>query len=423
MEGFVLIALLVAGGVAIAASATAKRRGVVNAAWGSAASNRHLLFKPAELLSGPEIVGTLHGCRVRIDTVSRGGDNTKKYTRFRVEYPWPLGLDLKLTERGTLSGIAAFFGGQDIETGDAHFDERVVVKGADAKGVVRFLTPARRQRILDLLRAFPKAVVKDSEITWERQKVLDTTFALLEPLDRMVALSRHFTGEREAEEFVHHARDVTARSAKHATTGRSKQPPAAPAAAVVIGEGGVQIVDLPRPEIEPASEPLSVPEQHSADEPRETLVPLPDREAAAAPGSAPGVPDEPVEALTPRALADALFSPSVMSYQLAEVFEARFRGRRVRWSGTLTSVTPYPFDRVFGNTPGLKATVKVVESTGPTGRQSVQAVVRLPRELQTSLRALVGKPIVVEGELEACDTFMRSIFVTGGRVTRPALGD
>ena len=392
MEGFIFFALLIAGVVAFAASAASKRRGVVNAAWGAAASSRHLLFKPAELLSGPEIVGTLDGCRVRIDTVTRGGDNAKKFTRFKVEYPRPLSLDLKLTERGTLSSITTFFGGQDIETGDPHFDEQVVVKGADAKGVVRFLTPARRQRILDLLRAFPKAVVKDSEITWERRKVLDTTFAILEPLDRMVALSRHFTGEREVE-IVPRERDaVTA-------------PPAAPTAAVVIGGAGVQIVDLPRPEIERTPEPSSTPA------------------AAAELEQTPDIPPEPDDALTPQALADALFGPSVMSYQLAEVFDARFRGHRVRWSGTLTSVTPYPFDRVFGSTPGLKATVKVVESTGPTGRQSVQAVVQLPRELRTNLRRLVGKPIVIEGDLEACDAFMHSVFVTGGRVTWPEMGD
>jgi hypothetical protein len=394
MEGFVFFALLIAGVVAFAASAASKRRGVVNAAWGAAASSRHLLFKPAELLSGPEIVGTLHGCRVRIDTVSRGGDNAKKYTRFKVEYPWSLGLDLKLTERGTLSSIATFFGGQDIETGDTHFDERVVVKGADAKGVVRFLTPARRQRILDLLRAFPKAVAKDSEITWERQKVLDTTFALLEPLDRMVALSRHFTGDREADEIASHALgDVTVRAAARPEAGRAMQPPTAPAAAVVIGKAGFQIVDLPRPEIEPASEPQVPSEQV---QPAET-----------GPNS---------EALTPQALADALFGPSVMSYQLAEVFDARFRGHHVTWSGTLTSVTPYPFDRVFGNTPGLKATVKVVESTGPTGRQSVQAVVQLPTDALSALRSSLGKPVAFEGDLTHCDGFMNCIYIASGRI-------
>jgi hypothetical protein len=111
-----------------------------------------------------------------------------------------------------------------------------------------------------------------------------------------------------------------------------------------------------------------------------------------------------------------------MSYQLAEVFDARFRGHRVRWSGTLTSLTPYPFDRVFGNAPGLKATVKIPESTErPTGRQALQAVVRLPREQQASIRTLIGKPIVFEGELEACDAFGQSVFVTRARIAEPEL--
>jgi hypothetical protein len=116
----------------------------------------------------------------------------------------------------------------------------------------------------------------------------------------------------------------------------------------------------------------------------------------------------PIELLSAQTVAETLFGSSVMSYQVKEVFEQRFGGKTVQWSGVLTSVTHYPFDRVFGNAPGTRAVIEV------QGR--IKAFVQLESEALNKLRSKTGKPVVFEGKLLACDGFMNSIFVGEGRI-------
>jgi hypothetical protein len=114
------------------------------------------------------------------------------------------------------------------------------------------------------------------------------------------------------------------------------------------------------------------------------------------------------EALSPQTVAETLFGRAVMSYQVNDLFEQRFRGKTVQWSGVLTSVTQYPFDRVFGNSPGTKAVVEV--------QGTIKASVQLGSEALSDLRSKTGKPVAFEGKLLACEGFMNSIFVGEGRI-------
>ncbi|MGD8727509.1 MAG: hypothetical protein PVH40_07680, partial [Gemmatimonadales bacterium] len=120
--------------------------------------------------------------------------------------------------------------------------------------------------------------------------------------------------------------------------------------------------------------------------------------------------------ITPQAVADSLFGGSIMSYQIEGVFDEQFRGQRVQWSGTLLSASRYPFDRVFGQSPGTKAVVQVHQAASGGRRRSMRATVQLPLDTLIELRPKIGKPVAFEGELLECDGFMSTVYVGNGRV-------
>ena len=417
MEMFGVILLLVVAGFAIGAAVTSQKRSVVNAAWQSAASHRRLLFKPAELFSGPEIAGTLDGCQVRVDTGTRGGDSSKKYTRFRVEYPEPLGLGLKLTEQGVMSGVRRLLGAQDIEVGDSHFDQTVVVKGQGADQVIQFLSETRRHMVLAFFIEFPGARIGDTEVTWETDGVVEVTSGILNPIERMVELARCF-GDNTS--LIEEPAERELDDHRHEIVLEEPHEPPAPPPLEISPQKGSELPDIGT---------LVAPPEHAYEAEAESIaetvsdahdVPTPPPVSAAdTPLVAQSRPDHgPTTAdhLSAQSVAEALFGGSIMSYQVKEMFAERFRGQRVQWSGILTSVASYPFDRIFGRTPGTKATITVHEPAGRAGRLSVKAVVQLPNEALGDLRSKTGKPVAFEGELLDCDGFMSSIFVGNGRV-------
>lgn len=421
MEMFGVILILVVVGFAVAIAASSQKRSIVNAAWQTAASHRRLLFKPAELLSGPEITGTLDGCQVQVDTATRGGDSSKKYTRFRVEYPRSLGLGLKLTEQGMLSGVKKLFGEQDIEVGDSWFDQAVVVKGSNAEQVVQFFSPARRREVIAFFAEFPGAKIGDHEIKWEKAGVVDQPSGILNPLERMADLAQWFIREQEP---VEEAPDRIDDDRHDIVLEEPHEVPAPPPLEITMHGGSeFAVLDV----VEPPTEA----DHPQENEPAADLEPVPLDGAEATTADAfddPGVgtplaldpqPDPepaPIELLSAQTVAEILFSGSIMSYQVKEVFVEKFQGQRVQWSGILTSVAQYPFDRVFGRVPGTKAVVMVNAAAGQTGRQNVKASVRLPVEALAELRPRVGKSVAFEGKLLECDGFMNSIFVADGRI-------
>ncbi len=443
MEMFGVILSLVVVGFVIAVTATSQKRSIVNAAWQAAASQRRLLFQPAQFFSGPEITGTLDGCQIRVDTATRGGDNSKKYTRFRVEYPYPLGLGLKLTEQGMMSGVKKLLGGQDIEVGDSWFDQAVVVKGSNAEQVVQFFSPARRQKVIAFFAEFPGAKIRDHEIRWEKAGVVEQSSGVLNPIGRMVELAQCFTREQE---FVEEATDQVDDDQHEIVLEEPNEPPTPPPLEIMM-QGGSEfaVIDIGEPPNEadyplvnepPADlEPVPLDHSEAADvepttvdafddpgvvEPVNLAQDVPKAPAIHADEAVPTVePDAettPESQLSAQTVAETLFGGSTMSHQVKEVFEETFRGHQVQWSGILKSVAHYPFDRVFGRTPGAKAVVEVHDAAGRTGRLSVKANIQLSTEAVAELRSKIGKPVAFEGELLACDGFMNSIFVGNGRV-------
>ncbi|MCZ6794171.1 MAG: tetratricopeptide repeat protein [Planctomycetota bacterium] len=112
----------------------------------------------------------------------------------------------------------------------------------------------------------------------------------------------------------------------------------------------------------------------------------------------------------------ALFDPKLSSLDASRIFDERYAGRTVRWSGKLTKAERFPFDYVFGGEPGTKAIVEV-HDTGSTlyGDGKISAVVQLPEGAAEELKELEGQTVRFEGELLRVDGFMRNVYVAGAR--------
>jgi len=94
-------------------------------------------------------------------TVSTGKSSTI-YTRLRAPYVNRDGFRFDVSRKHLFTGIAKFFGMQDVEIGDPWFDEEFVVQGTDVGRLQRLFG---NQRIRELLQAQPNVhlSVKDDE--------------------------------------------------------------------------------------------------------------------------------------------------------------------------------------------------------------------------------------------------------------------
>ena len=122
------------------------------AAWRQAAEELGINFNTPACAVSFLMEGNVAGYQVKVHTYTqRSGENSQTYTAFRVSFPGSLDLGLKLSgELKFFSGVAKFFGSQDITTGDLSFDETFVIKGLDAEAVNDFLNDDRRQQLAEL---------------------------------------------------------------------------------------------------------------------------------------------------------------------------------------------------------------------------------------------------------------------------------
>ena len=135
-------------------------------------------------------------------------------------------------------------------------------------------------------------------------------------------------------------------------------------------------------------------------------------QAAASPSTSRLDEDVPLDA---ESVFQALFGKSTSSLDVTRVFEERYEGKSVEWSGKLRQVDRFTYDYVFGNEPGTKAIVEVLElDTDVYGEREVLAVVELPAEAADQLAGQAGHAIAFTGRLLKVDGLMRSIYVASG---------
>lgn len=105
-------------------------------AWEQAAKSLGLELANSGLLGTLSITGTLKGRSVSVRQIVKGGSSRRRRSRKRYFTEIEIGLkegdwrSVKLKAKGLGGKVATFFGGQDIETGDATFDKDFRVQGS-----------------------------------------------------------------------------------------------------------------------------------------------------------------------------------------------------------------------------------------------------------------------------------------------------
>ncbi len=417
MEAFIVILMVVVVGVIVAAVRSGSSGS--DSAWTAAALRLGLEFDHADMLSSPTITGTRRGLSVGVDTISKSGDDNRVYTRYRVSFKQPLGLGLRLIRQGPMAYISRKLGTRDIETGDRGFDETVVVKGRDPDGVLDFLTPTRRLRIARFLTLYPGSSIDDNKIENEERNLARSPDHIVQMIQRMTTLA-----ELLVQEKAEAAGYLAAFTAHEETTTDEHlivhpSPPA---------HEGLTLEELPLDESEPVDEAYSTEEHFDAppsvetadfnaqgsDEPQQTEV----SEQVPQQRGVEALMSSDVEGLDSGVVLHSLFEQGHTTAQTTELFESRYKGRSVAWSGTLINVRTFRFDLVFGDVPGTRAEIELANAVeAPGAGRTAKAVVQFPVDAEDELRALVDKRITFSGVLFSCDAFMKTLFLANGRVS------
>lgn len=421
MEGSVVfLAILVF--VPLIVYAVIQQNRKTNEVWNAAARELSLTFTPGGLTSRRNIVGDIRGCTVLVETYSEGsGKNSTTYTRYSVTYPASLGQGLRLTRQGFLAKVAGWLGSQDIEIGSADFDDDIVVKGHDPRAIIKFMTPARRLRTHRLMQTFTRCKITDDAVTISYRGVERSTEKIVSTVRRVLAVAEEFSGTSDGD--GHLDRAIEAQRAGDLDEALElvravESPDEAAAADVRMLEGNILYThgqfDQAAAVFEKALDAVTDDSEASA---------WADR-AASHRHDAPTLPPvEPEVAQSPSAdgtgletVCETLFGTDRMSYEIKQIFEERFEGRSIRWSGKLDRVSTYAFDGLFGRDPGTKAVFEIYEAGGsPYGGRTIQAVVQFPAGAIDALRPRTGQQTSFEGTLLSCDAYMRNLFVAGGR--------
>ena len=118
-----------------------------------------------------------------------------------------------------------------------------------------------------------------------------------------------------------------------------------------------------------------------------------------------------------KAVCEELFTSSMMTVETNRMFEDKYQGTTITWSGILQRADRCSHDMVFGSEPCTKAVFETHElAEGVYAARKVQAVVQLPLDVLDELRSRVGEEVPFEGTLTSCDTFMRNLFLKNGHL-------
>ncbi len=404
-------------GVAFAVAQSNKRK--VADAWKEAASQLRIHHSAGDFLTKPELYGKVRDCRVKITLRNKSqGKHSTKYTCYEVAYPQTLPFGLSLKGQTAFSGLKKFLGGQDIEIGDPTFDNFVVVKGHDSVQTKEFLNPARRLYGRRILSMHTGAEITDSQLKWDSKGVEDNPSTFVSNVKRMVDFAVNMTSD---------IADLQEEPVESPVTDSNPKRLSDDLEAVFTvsdrGEPQTYVVDS----IQEPPDPVTIEVEERGFEPDAAAFDRMERdieemlETDTVTPAAIEVPQDEVE-LAPTNSLDVhdvchnLFGSGDISFEINETFKQNYEGLEVQWTGKLTRVDSYPFDLVFGNDPGTKAEFEVAALEGESfGSQAVKAVVQLPTDAHEALSSRTGEMMVFAGKLVRCDSFMRVLFVGGGR--------
>ncbi|MFT5470455.1 MAG: hypothetical protein ACI8UO_005583 [Verrucomicrobiales bacterium] len=382
-----------------------------NDAWSDAAKRLGFHYEAGGWKSLRKLSGRVDGVFVMAHVYSRGsGKSRRSYTGYRAQLSRKPPAGMRLEAQGIFSGVAEFFGSQDLEIGSKEFDGAVIIKGSNASRIAEFLTPIRKIRILSLMRQFSICEISADGVFVANRGVESDPANLVAILNRISDISLLLTDKKIENETP-------------ATPPPLPGPPPAPPELEPESEAYEfeEYAGEPEPVVAETPEEIIIEPELAASEP-EPSRPPPPIEPAAAVEPEPELPPEPAPKRSQSEIAkvcNAVFLEPSTRYEATRTFDTEFRGQTVRWIGELQTIEHFSYDLVFKNGPGLIGRFKLHEIEGhPYSLSEIKAAVQLPLEdgLEDKLKSALGEPMIFTGQLEKCDPFAGVLFVANGTV-------
>ncbi|MEN8234597.1 MAG: hypothetical protein ABFR89_06695 [Actinomycetota bacterium] len=412
---FAIFGLLIAG---IAIATTRQQMAKMNEAWNSAADVLHFSLEAGTMRGGPKISGKIGDHPAIVESYTKkSGNSSTRYTRYSVEFP-PFGIGLGLTRQAGFGGFLKILGAQDVEVGDAVFDDAFIVKANNPSRAREILTPGSRLALNRLLAVHPEITVLDNEIVLDKRGSVRDTDVIISTLRRLESAattlaeahsSEQLTAMTEARlegEIPDYEPDDGSTIDERLTAGEALMVSGLAEAAMKIFDSlaieipaDVEVKGWSTRASEPPTPPPPTPPPVPTSKPEE---------AEDVAGTVPGdVNTDPV------AVATDLFGENRLSFETAALFDEEYAGTLVRWSGKVRKASNVDSDRVLGDGPFTKTVVEVASLEHDLfGNTVVSAIVAFPPERIFS----PGSEITFTGELTAIDALVRNLYVTNGSI-------
>jgi hypothetical protein len=180
--------IVVVGGIIFLVNRSAK---TVNRTWGDLAARTGLTLKPAALFSSPELSGEYRQRALRVYTYSVGtAKNRTTYSAVSLAVKNPSNSTLEITPSGTVgSFLGKLVNAQDVEIGEAEFDQRFVIKSNPPDFASKVLSESG---VLVGIKEIPGAFrieVEGPSLTYSKRGVEENTEFLEKMFDTLSALA------------------------------------------------------------------------------------------------------------------------------------------------------------------------------------------------------------------------------------------
>ncbi len=375
---FIVAAIIFSGVIAVIAASNGKTM----SAWTAAARVLGLTFVKKNALSSPRLVGTIDGMNV---VVSVRSANNSKSTRYQIEYE-SLGIGVQIVRKRGLAVLTTFLGAQDAVTGDAAFDELVVIRTNAPDQLPAILTSRGREAITDLMVEYPTAKVTNEDIIFERKGIERDSSRLVRTVQALVTTAKAITGVSSASHAGPESYDMPA------PVETPTMPMPAPATAQETPETAGYGVS---PDMETSS---SIDDSMLTYDSSLTSMTSP---SSTADTLGPSVIDQPAVAPLstgpdPISLGTEMFGGKLLSFEAATTFDQAYSGKKIRWEGTVSKRSDMD---TWVDVGSIDTTLY-----GPI---SIVAIVSTPVSAKPDDR------VVVEGTLVSVDTFERTFAIDG----------
>ncbi|MEA2010032.1 MAG: hypothetical protein U9N78_04940 [Actinomycetota bacterium] len=420
---FAVIGAVTAGIVVIF---TKRQMAQMNAAWQSAAETLSFSFEAGSMRNGPTISGRVEDRPADVHSYTkRSGRNSTRYTRYTVEFP-PIGVGLRLSRQAGLGQFLKIMGTQDIVIGDPTFDEAFIVKSTDPQAIRAVLTPGRTMALNQLLAVHPEVVVSDDRIVVDRRGGVRDTDVIVSTLRRIASVANVLADAQASTELT----SIIEQRIDGGLPSDYEPEPQLPSgidARIATGEAlaAFGVVDVAQKIFEALAVELPADRDiagWSEQVQRQSVEPPPivdSPELPEPPSVPPPIEPTPTFAEPPSDddgggdafdIANDLFGENRLSFETAALFNERYAGRHVSWTGKLRGATTVDHYRVLGDGPFTKAVIDIaVLENDLFGNTVVTAVAAFPPGSIDGFEP--GDDIAFSGELVGIDALVRNIFV------------